>query len=404
MPEGIFVVETFTQFSKSYQEKITILPRNEHNIILFFLIYIFMPKGCDMQQDGQKGGSTLIEVKNLTKKYGDHTAVDHLSFQVEEGQIYGFLGPNGAGKSTTMNMITGYIASTEGTVVINGHDILEEPEEAKKDIGYLPEQPPLYMDMTVIEYLRLAAELKKVPKKDREDMIADIMDTVQLTHMKDRLIKNLSKGYKQRTGLAQALMGYPEVIILDEPTVGLDPKQIIEIRDLIKSLSKKHTVILSSHILSEVSAVCDYVMIISHGHLVASDTPENLEKLMEGENTLELTIKGSRTEIEGMLNAIPEIAEKNFTDNENGLVQVSLKTEGNEDVREKLFYACAENQCPILRMENTHVSLEDIFLELTSQDSSEAKNTGASSDADAIQSLMEDTETPEEENKEGGQE
>ena len=404
MPEGIFVVETFTQFSKSYQEKITILPRNEHNIILFFLIYIFMPKGCDMQQDGQKGGSTLIEVKNLTKKYGDHTAVDHLSFQVEEGQIYGFLGPNGAGKSTTMNMITGYIASTEGTVVINGHDILEEPEEAKKDIGYLPEQPPLYMDMTVIEYLRLAAELKKVPKKDREDMIADIMDTVQLTHMKDRLIKNLSKGYKQRTGLAQALMGYPEVIILDEPTVGLDPKQIIEIRDLIKSLSKKHTVILSSHILSEVSAVCDYVMIISHGHLVASDTPENLAKLMEGENTLELTIKGSRTEIEGMLNAIPEIAEKNFTDNENGLVQVSLKTEGNEDVREKLFYACAENQCPILRMENTHVSLEDIFLELTSQDSSEAKNTGASSDADAIQSLMEDTETPEEENKEGGQE
>ena len=363
-----------------------------------------MPKGCDMQQDGQKGGSTLIEVKNLTKKYGDHTAVDHLSFQVEEGQIYGFLGPNGAGKSTTMNMITGYIASTEGTVVINGHDILEEPEEAKKDIGYLPEQPPLYMDMTVIEYLRLAAELKKVPKKDREDMIADIMDTVQLTHMKDRLIKNLSKGYKQRTGLAQALMGYPEVIILDEPTVGLDPKQIIEIRDLIKSLSKKHTVILSSHILSEVSAVCDYVMIISHGHLVASDTPENLEKLMEGENTLELTIKGSRTEIEGMLNAIPEIAEKNFTDNENGLVQVSLKTEGNEDVREKLFYACVENQCPILRMENTHVSLEDIFLELTSQDSSEAKNIGASSDADAIQSLMEDTETPEEENKEGGQE
>lgn len=351
----------------------------------------------------------MIEVKNLTKRYGDHTAVDHLSFQVEEGQIYGFLGPNGAGKSTTMNMITGYIASTEGTVVINGHDILEEPEEAKKDIGYLPEQPPLYMDMTVIEYLRLAAELKKVPKKDRENMIADIMDTVQLTHMKDRLIKNLSKGYKQRTGLAQALMGYPEVIILDEPTVGLDPKQIIEIRDLIKSLSKKHTVILSSHILSEVSAVCDYVMIISHGHLVASDTPENLAKLMEGENTLELTIKGSRTEVEVMLNAIPEIAEKNFTGDENGLVQVNVKTEGNEDVREKIFYACAENQYPILRMENTHVSLEDIFLELTSQDNTAANNTGASSDAEAIQSLMDDDaseepETQEEDNREGGQE
>ena len=204
-------------------------------------------------------------------------------------------------------------------------------------------------------------------------------------------------------------MGYPEVIILDEPTVGLDPKQIIEIRDLIKSLSKKHTVILSSHILSEVSAVCDYVMIISHGHLVASDTPENLAKLMEGENTLELTIMGSRTEVEGMLNAIPEIAEKNFTSNENGLVQVNVKTEGNEDVREKIFYACAENQCPILRMENTHVSLEDIFLELTSQDNAAANNTGASSDAEAIQSLMDDDaseepETQEEDNREGGQE
>ena len=196
----------------------------------YFRIYICAGVRRTSIGQAKKGGRTVIEVKNLTKRYGDHTAVDHLSFQVEEGQIYGFLGPNGAGKSTTMNMITGYIASTEGTVVINGHDILEEPEEAKKDIGYLPEQPPLYMDMTVIEYLRLAAELKKVPKKDRENMIADIMDTVQLTHMKDRLIKNLSKGYKQRTGLAQALMGYPEVIILDEPTVGLDPKQIIEIR------------------------------------------------------------------------------------------------------------------------------------------------------------------------------
>ena len=375
----------------------------------YFGIYICARVRRTSTRQAKKGGRTVIEVKNLTKRYGDHTAVDHLSFQVEEGQIYGFLGPNGAGKSTTMNMITGYIASTEGTVVINGHDILEEPEEAKKDIGYLPEQPPLYMDMTVIEYLRLAAELKKVPKKDRENMIADIMDTVQLTHMKDRLIKNLSKGYKQRTGLAQALMGYPEVIILDEPTVGLDPKQIIEIRDLIKSLSKKHTVILSSHILSEVSAVCDYVMIISHGHLVASDTPENLAKLMEGENTLELTIKGSRTEVEGMLNAIPEIAEKNFTGDENGLVQVNVKTEGNEDVREKIFYACAENQYPILRMENTHVSLEDIFLELTSQDNTAANNTGASSDAEAIQSLMDDDaseepETQEEDNREGGQE
>ena len=351
----------------------------------------------------------MIEVSNLVKKYGDHTAVDHLSFQIEKGKIYGFLGPNGAGKSTTMNMITGYIASTEGKVMIDGHDILEEPEAAKKCIGYLPEIPPLYMEMTVREYLEFAAELKGIKKDKRESQIEEVIRLAKLRDVENRLIQNLSKGYKQRTGLAQALMGYPEVIILDEPTVGLDPKQIIEIRDLIKSLSKKHTVILSSHILSEVSAVCDYVMIISHGHLVASDTPENLAKLMEGENTLELTIKGSRTEVEGMLNAIPEIAEKNFTSNENGLVQVNVKTEGSEDVREKIFYACAENQCPILRMENTHVSLEDIFLELTSQDNAAANNTGASSDAEAIQSLMDDDaseepETQEEDNREGGQE
>lgn len=310
----------------------------------------------------------MIEVKNLTKRYGDHAAVKNLSFQVQEGQIYGFLGPNGAGKSTTMNMITGYIASTEGTVVINGHDILEEPEEAKKSIGYLPEQPPLYMDMTVIEYLRLAAELKKVPKKDREKMIQDIMETVKLTHMKDRLIKNLSKGYKQRTGLAQALMGYPEVIILDEPTVGLDPKQIIEIRDLIKNLSKKHTVILSSHILSEVSAVCDYVMIISHGELVASDTPENLAKLMEGENTLKVNVKTEKEKLKAVLNSIEEISEKNITRETDGTVTAVIKTIGNADIREKLFYACAANSYPILGMETNHVSLEDIFLELTSQE------------------------------------
>ena len=346
----------------------------------------------------------MIEINNLVKKYGDHTAVDHLSLVVEPGKIYGFLGPNGAGKSTTMNMITGYLGATSGEIKINGHDILKEPEEAKKCIGYLPELPPLYMDMTVKEYLDFVADLKQLEKSLRKRYVEEAMETTGTTEVAGRMIRNLSKGYRQRVGFAQAILGYPEIIILDEPTVGLDPKQIIEIRDLIKSLSKKHTVILSSHILSEVSAVCDYVMIISHGHLVASDTPENLAKLMEGENTLELTIKGSRTEVEGMLNAIPEIAEKNFTSNENGLVQVNVKTEGNEDIREKIFYACAENQCPILRMENTHVSLEDIFLELTSQDPSEAKNTGASSDADAIQSLMEDTETPEEENKEGGQE
>ena len=351
----------------------------------------------------------MIEVKNLVKDYGGCLAVDHLSFTIRDGEIIGFLGPNGAGKSTTMNIMTGYLGAADGEVLIDGKNILEEPDEARRLIGYLPEIPPLYLDMTVLEYLSFAAELKKIPKKDREEAVSKAMELTMLNDVKGRLIKNLSKGYRQRVGLAQAVLGMPPVIILDEPTVGLDPKQIIEIRDLIKSLGKKHTVILSSHILSEVSAVCDYVMIISHGHLVASDTPENLAKLMEGENTLELTIKGSRTEVEGMLNAIPEIAEKNFTSNENGLVQVNVKTEGNEDIREKIFYACAENQCPILRMENTHVSLEDIFLELTSQDNASANNTGASSDAEAIQSLMDDDaseepETQEEDNREGGQE
>ena len=228
----------------------------------------------------------MIEVNNLVKRYGDHTAVDHLSFKIEKGKIYGFLGPNGAGKSTTMNMITGYIASTEGTVSIDGHDILEEPEKAKKCIGYLPEMPPLYFDMTVLEYMNFVADLKKIPKAEKKSMVEEVMDMVKISDMRNRLIKNLSKGYRQRVGLAQAILGYPEVIILDEPTVGLDPKQIIEIRDLIKSLKKKHTVILSSHILSEVSAVCDYVLIISHGKLVASDTPDNLGKLAAGSNNL----------------------------------------------------------------------------------------------------------------------
>lgn len=243
----------------------------------------------------------MIEVKEIVKQYGNHLAVDHLSFRVEKGQIYGFLGPNGAGKSTTMNIITGYLASNEGTVVINGHDILEEPEEAKKCIGYLPEQPPLYMDMTVMEYLGFAAELKGVQKSEREEMINDIVAMTYLEPVKERLIKNLSKGYKQRVGLAQALIGNPEILILDEPTVGLDPKQIIEIRSLIKELSRDHTVILSSHILSEVSALCDMIMIISHGKLVACDTPENLSRSMEGTTTLELCIQDKEEKAEQLI-------------------------------------------------------------------------------------------------------
>lgn len=316
----------------------------------------------------------MIEVNNLVKRYGDHTAVDHLSFKIEKGKIYGFLGPNGAGKSTTMNIITGYIASTEGTVSIDGHDILEEPEKAKKCIGYLPEQPPLYFDMTVLEYMKFAADLKKIPKNKRNEMIEEVMDTVKITDMKNRLIKNLSKGYRQRVGLAQAILGYPDVIILDEPTVGLDPKQIIEIRDLIKNLKKKHTVILSSHILSEVSAVCDYVLIISHGRLVASDTPENLGKLAAGSNNLSLIVKGEKARIRQILAEIPGVKDiaVDSAKNQEGW-SVKLSTEENVDIRENVFYKMAENRFPILEMQSRKVSLEEIFLELTGDENGENK-------------------------------
>ena len=239
----------------------------------------------------------MIEVKNLTKRYGSHLAVDDLSFTVEKGQIYGFLGPNGAGKSTTMNIMTGYLGATKGTVLINGHDILKEPQEARKCIGYLPEQPPLYMEMTVSEYLKFAAELKKIPRSERETQIDKVVRMARLRDVMDRMIQNLSKGFRQRVGLAQAILGFPEIIILDEPTVGLDPKQIIEIRELIRKLAKEHTVILSSHILAEVREVCDHILIISNGKLAACDTPENLENLMSGSGRVEIEAKGSVNEV-----------------------------------------------------------------------------------------------------------
>ena len=332
----------------------------------------------------------MIEVNNLVKRYGDHTAVDHLSFKIEKGKIYGFLGPNGAGKSTTMNMITGYIASTEGTVTIDGHDILDEPEQAKKCIGYLPEMPPLYFDMTVLEYMNFVADLKKIPKDKKKSMIAEVMEMVKITDMKNRLIKNLSKGYRQRVGLAQAILGYPEVIILDEPTVGLDPKQIIEIRDLIKSLKEKHTVILSSHILSEVSAVCDYVLIISHGKLVASDTPENLGKLAEGSNTLNLTVKGEKDKIRTALGQIGGVKNVTVADaKEEHAWNVTVSTNEDSDVREEVFFKMADAKCPILEMQSKKVSLEEIFLELTEDDKKTDKKEGE----DIFLELTEDDKT-----------
>ncbi len=312
----------------------------------------------------------MIEVKDLVKKYGSHLAVDHLSFTLESGKIYGFLGPNGAGKSTTMNIMTGYLGATQGSVLIDGHDILKEPEEAKKHIGYLPELPPLYMDMTVQEYLEFAAELKKLPKEKRESDISEVMKLTRLQDVSERLIKNLSKGYKQRVGLAQAILGFPEIIILDEPTVGLDPKQIIEIRELIRTLSKKHTVILSSHILAEVREVCDYILIISKGKLVASDTPENLELLRNGASSLELEVKAAPETARAILSTIDDIdAMEMHSENEN-LTRVKLETKNGADIREAIFYAFAEEKCPLLEMKTAKASLEDIFMELTQKEES----------------------------------
>lgn len=315
----------------------------------------------------------MIEVKNLVKKYGDHTAVDHLSFTVEKGQIYGFLGPNGAGKSTTMNIMTGYLGATDGEVLINGHDILKEPEAAKKSIGYLPELPPLYMDMTVMEYLKFSAELKKIKKEDREAEIEKALKLVKLADVQDRLIKNLSKGYKQRVGLAQAILGFPEIIILDEPTVGLDPKQIIEIRELIRELAKEHTVILSSHILAEIREVCDYIMIISKGKLVASDTPEHLEELMNDSDTIHIETRAEEETVREILSGLEDIEDVTYTQ-ENEILKAEVKTKERKDIREAIFSAFAEAQCPLLTLQKTTVSLEEVFLELTGGQKSDESN------------------------------
>ena len=310
----------------------------------------------------------MIEVRNLTKKYGDHFVVQDISFSLEKGKIYGLLGPNGAGKSTTMNIMTGYIAATSGEVIIEGHDIFKEAEEAKKHIGYLPEIPPLYMDMTVWEYLFTVADLKGVPKSERKSMIGDVMEKVMITNMKDRLIKNLSKGYKQRVGIAQTLIGNPDIIILDEPTVGLDPKQIIEIRTLIKQLGEDHTVLISSHILSEIGAVCDHVVIINKGHLVVSDSTENLEKLFKGQDILCLSAQGELEKIQNILREFPALSIADMKEAEEAeTYRFQLKVQDQADYRKQLFFRFAEAGIPLLEISRAGMSLEDIFLEITEE-------------------------------------
>lgn len=315
----------------------------------------------------------MIEVKHLTKKYGSGVAVSDLSFKVESGKIYGFLGPNGAGKSTTMNIIAGCLAPTEGQVLIGGYDICEEPDEAKRLIGYLPEQPPLYPDMTPKEYLTFVGRAKGLRGAELHEEIEYVMDATCIGGMRSRLIKNLSKGYKQRVGIAQAMLGSPEIIILDEPTVGLDPRQIIYIRSLIKKLGERHTVILSSHILSEISAVCDYVMIISHGKLVASSPIDNLGSALGEEKATEITVRGSVTQLSALLESIDAVDgyEIDPTD-EEGVLNARLTTEDEGALREQLFTALAGAGMTVYRIQPVTGTLEEMFLRLTQENDAAA--------------------------------
>ena len=310
----------------------------------------------------------MIEVKHLTKRYGGHTAVSDLSFTIEKGVVYGFLGPNGAGKSTTMNIITGCLGATDGSVSIDGHDISENPMKAKRLIGYLPEQPPLYMDMTPEEYLSFVASAKGIPRSQRDEQLRNVMRRTGIELMQKRLIRNLSKGYKQRVGIAQALLGDPEVIILDEPTVGLDPAQIIEIRELILELGRKHTIVLSSHILSEVQAVCQSIMIISKGKLVASDTAENLTSLFKGQENIRLEARADKAMISEVLEGVTGIEDVTISSGEADCLAAEIVPVDGRDLREAIFRAFAADDVPLLELHCERDSLEDVFLELTQED------------------------------------
>src|SRR5574344_1483190 len=316
----------------------------------------------------------VIEVKNVTKKYGSFTAVDNISFKVQDGEVVGFLGPNGAGKSTTMNMITGYTEPTEGTVIVNGYDVLKKPSKAKGEIGYMPEGVPLYSDLTVKEFITYMAEIKKVTKKDKKSEVEKVMEETGTKEVEHKLIRNLSRGYKQRVSMAGALVGNPDVLILDEPTVGLDPKQITEIRNLIKGLGKKHTVILSSHILSEVSQICERVVIINKGKIVAVDTPENLEKQTQDKNIILLTVEDKNNNMKKIKELIKEIDEcKELKINEDGTKQYMVSSKEDIDLRKKMFDILAKNDVTIFELKKAETSLEDAFLTLIDKNTKKAE-------------------------------
>lgn len=316
----------------------------------------------------------MIEVKNVTKKYGNFVAVDNISFTVNDGEVVGFLGPNGAGKSTTMNMITGFIEPTDGTIIVNGFDTSKQSIKAKQEIGYMPEGVPLYTDLTVKEFVTYMAELKKVPHKEKKERVANVLRETGIEDVADRLIRNLSRGYKQRVSLAGALVGDPKIVILDEPTVGLDPKQITEIRQLIKRLGKKHTVILSSHILSEVSQICEKVIIINKGKIVAIDTPENLEKETERQNVILLTVEDNSNNMKTLKNDIPELIEcKCIKNNDDGTKQYMLKSSTEFDLRKKLFEILPKKNITIFELKSAEKSLEDAFITIIDENTKKRK-------------------------------
>lgn len=308
----------------------------------------------------------MLEVSHLTKRYGDKIAIEDIHFTVSQGEIVGLLGHNGSGKSTTMNIIAGCLSATSGSVRIDGSDIVESSSEAKSKIGYLPENPPLYPDMTVNEQLIFAANLRRIPKQKREEAIALACEQVNIRGVRRRLIKNLSKGYRQRVGFAQALLGEPELLILDEPTVGLDPRQIIEIRETIAGLGKTHTIILSSHILSEIAAVCKRVVVLSNGRLVADDLPSKLVAKMSPEGKLVLRADGTPEQITAAVRAVTGIKSCTLqVSPEDGQVEFILETQSGEDIHRSLFFVLAEAQCPIRLLKPLETSLEDVFLQLT---------------------------------------
>lgn len=314
----------------------------------------------------------MIEVKNVTKKYSNIKAVDNISFDVKDGEVVGFLGPNGAGKTTTMNMITGFIEPTEGQIIINGYDISKKANKAKKQIGYMPEGVPLYTELTAKEFVNYMAELKGVKSKERKEMVQKILEETGLKEVQNKLIRNLSRGYKQRVSMAGALVGNPDVIILDEPTVGLDPKQITEIRTLIKELGKKHTVILSSHILSEVSQICERVIIINNGKIIAIDTPENLENKTKEKNTIIVTVEDEKENMNSIKEKIDQIEEvKLLKENQDGSKQYSITSAQEVDLRKSLFEVLPKEEITILELKKSESSLEDAFIKLINSDQKE---------------------------------